>query len=85
MAYPFTAFPTLGDFITRAQAQGCKLRYLTGTVHGPKGPVTVRYLQSPSGVVQPLPDMADDERLGPTELGSLCRTLDIKGYEHCFP
>jgi hypothetical protein len=84
MAHPFTAFPTLGDFITRATSQGCKLRY-SSAQQGAKGAVVTRYLVRADGTFAILPDMADGERLGPTELGSLCRVLDVKGYEHCFP
>ena len=85
MAHPFTAFPTLGDFITRATSQGCKLRYSSTPVQGANGLVTPRYLIRDNGAFAILPDMLDSERLGPIQLRSLCWTLDVTGYEHCFP
>lgn len=74
MAFPFTKFPSLGDFIKTAQQQGCKLRYGSTPIPGPNGDFVV------------LPeDVADDEGLSPTELRSFCGTLGIHNYDHCSP
>lgn len=45
---------------------------------GPRGPVEVKYL-SKGDRVAPYPDMADDDRLTPTMIRSICFQLDL----HC--
>jgi hypothetical protein len=84
MAFPFSAMPTLRDFIERAKEQGCKEGRLTNKIIGPRGPVVIRYLVSPSQIVSILPDLHDTDHLAPIQLGHLVRALGVTGYDHCL-
>ena len=84
MPYPFTAFPTLGTFIDTAKAQGCQEG--SKVVFSTNGtPSSARFLTAPNGGYAVLPHIADDDRLDPDVLRSLCASLGVTGYEHCFP
>ena len=85
MASPFTALPTLREFIERAVAQGCREGAVTGVV-GPRGEMTGRYLAAPGakGAIKILPNIRDDEHLTPSMVASLVRVLKVTGFEHCY-
>jgi hypothetical protein len=78
MAFPFGQLPTLREFLDAAIAQGCQVVEVLGVV-GPQGPIAARCLIGPPGnrIPYPLPGMADDERMTPTLIGSIERTLGI--------
>jgi hypothetical protein len=73
--------PTLRDFLDTAVAQGCKYGELHDQLVGARGRIAVRYLVSPAGVIYPLGNRRDDERLDPTTFLSMVRVLRIAGYE----
>jgi hypothetical protein len=78
MAFPFGQHPTLRQFLDAAIAQGCQEIHVTGVI-GPNGPVDARCLVGPppNRIPYPLPGIKDDERLTPTMVGSIERTLGI--------
>jgi hypothetical protein len=74
--------PTLREFIDAAVKQNCKYGELQGEIVGPRGHIKARYLVSRTGVIYPLPEMADGEHLDPTTIWSMVRVLHVSGYEH---
>jgi hypothetical protein len=85
MAVPFVCFPTFGDFIAAAKAQGCNLKTLKGIV-GPRGPAPAKYFVAPGpkGPIAILPSLADSERLAPDQIAGLVRVLKITGFDQYF-
>lgn len=85
MAFPFSAMPTLGQFVTRAVEQGCSVKEVLGMV-GQEGDIKARYLiglgRNPAIAV--LPNIKDDERLSPALIANLVRVLKVSGFEHCY-
>ena len=78
MAYPLAPMPTLGEFIARATTEfGATLHTAGGSVVGPRGRVTIRYLLRGSASFAILPEIAEDEPLVPDVLRSLCEQLAI--------
>jgi hypothetical protein len=73
--------PTLGEFLSVAQARGVIVGTSTSTVTSPKGEIRFRYAQRRKG--DPLVILSDDdsERLTPTVLSYLCRQLGIEPRE----
>jgi hypothetical protein len=84
MAFPFGKFPTLGDFIKSAVAQGCIEKATEGKLKGPRGEIQSRYLTrpDPGAPIAVLPNIGEDEPLTPIVLGQLVRTLKVQGHEH---
>ncbi len=78
MPYRQVLRPTLGEFIELVtSAHGCTLKTLPGTLIGPKGPATIRYLIRDSRPILPLTGMLDSDRLTATALSNFCRILDL--------
>ena len=79
MAFPFGQLPTLREFLDAAIALGCDLVEVPGVL-GPNGPVDTCCLVGPppSRIPYPLPGIEDDERLTPSLVGSIERTLGIR-------
>lgn len=77
MPYPFAQMPTLRQFIDEAKKHGCTEGYSKSELVGPRGSARVHYLIGPNGVVYPLPDIKDDDRLTPTIMASIARALQI--------
>ncbi len=76
MAYPFIKWPTLKEFVDKAKREfGAKETTVSGTLIGPRGPVTVVALER-EGKCAVLPD-DDGQRLTPTMLRSLCNRLGM--------
>lgn len=84
MPYPFGKFPTLGEFIHSAEAQGCIMRFAQGVLLGPRGEERIRYVTRDHeyAPVAILPNMDEDDRLTTIELNQLVRVLKVRGYEH---
>jgi hypothetical protein len=78
MASPFTALPTLAEFVAYAKSQGCSEFTPKTRIIGPRGEARVRCLIGRRGIPVVLPDIAEDDHLMPTELGGLCRALGIE-------
>ncbi len=80
MAAPFgNSWPTVQRLIELFTAMGCEVRTLTGTLAGPDGAHNVRYLYNPeSGGFVSLSDLADDERLPPSEIDNWERRLGLE-------
>lgn len=78
MAFPFGQLPTLREFLEAAVAHGCEVIRVPGII-GPNGPIDARCLVGPppSRIPYPLPSIEDDDRLTPTLIGSIERTLGI--------
>jgi hypothetical protein len=78
MPYPFGRLPTLREFLAVAVALGCEVMQVPGLI-GPDGPMDARCLigPAPNRIPYPLPGMRDDDRMTPTLIGSIERTLDI--------
>ena len=76
--------PTLRDFLTKARAEGIAEGTSQTPIVGPKGALPFRYLRRGTGPIAPLPDIADTDRLTPTQLSNLCRLLDIDPSEFGF-
>lgn len=81
MPVPKDQLPTLREFLDAAVAQGCKYGELQGELVGPRGRIAARYLVSRAGVIYPLGNRKDDERLDPTTFLSMVRILGIIGYD----
>jgi hypothetical protein len=81
MPLPSDKIPTLREIVGAAVAQGCKYGELQGELVGPRGRIKVRYLASRAGVIYPLGNREDDERLDPTTFLSMIRILGILGYD----
>jgi hypothetical protein len=81
MPLPTAQLPTLREFLNTAVAQGCKYCELKGELVGPRGHITARYLVNPAGVIYPLGNRNEDERLDPTTFLSMVRILGILGYD----
>ena len=73
MSEPFSQQPTLRHFIDAAVARGCQEKRL----QGPEGVGEIHYLIGLNGVLYPLSNMDENERLTPTESASLRRVLGI--------
>ena len=76
-----TDLPTLREFAAAAVAQGCKYGELQGELVGARGRIRIRYLVNPAGVIYPLGNRKDDDRLDSTTFMSMIRVLGIVGYE----
>jgi len=81
VAYPFTSFPTVKEFIDRVTRHyNGAVRTISTRVQGKKGTHTIRYLERslPNGYKKAvLPDLKDSQRLSPKVLRSLCKRLDL--------
>jgi hypothetical protein len=79
MAFPFGQLPTLREFLDAAIAQGCEEIEVAGVI-GPNGPIDARCLVGPppARIPYPLPGMDDDDRMTPSLIGSIERTLGIQ-------
>lgn len=80
---PFSAMPTVREFIARAVRQGCTEGRAKRPLYGPRGPVLARYLSAPAPrrTIVILPE-SDNERLTSGVLGHYVRALGVTGYEH---
>jgi hypothetical protein len=78
-AFPFGQSPTLREFVDVAISKGCQVIEVPGIV-GPNGAVDGRCLVGPppNRIPYPLPGIKDDERLTPSLIGSIERTLGIQ-------
>jgi hypothetical protein len=79
MAFPFGQLPTLRQFLDAAIALGCEEVRVPG-ITGPDGkPVAARCLvgPAPKRIPYPLPAMRDNQRMTPSLVGSIERTLGI--------
>lgn len=78
MAFPFGQLPTLRQFLDKAVELGCEVIDVPGVV-GPKGAVDARCLVGPAPhrIPYPLPGLRDNQRLTPSLIGSIERTLGI--------
>lgn len=83
MPVPFSAMPTVREFIARAVRQGCIEGRAKRPFYGPRGPVLARYLASPGPrrTIVMLPEN-DNERLRSGVLAHYVRALGVRGYEH---
>lgn len=81
MPVPSDKIPTLREVVDTAVAQGCKYAELQGELVGPRGRIAVRYLVNRAGVIYPLGDRKEEERLDPTTFLSMVRVLGIIGYD----
>jgi hypothetical protein len=81
LAYPFTRFPTLKEFVDRVTRDyDCVERTASAPVKGAKGLHPIRYLDRnlPNGHKKAvLPDVPDNKRLNRQVLESLCKRLDL--------
>jgi len=77
MAYPFSAMPSLREFVDKACSCGITHGTAKQTAVGPKGEITFRFIRRGNGPVVILPDIEDDQQLTPVQVSSLCRQLDI--------
>jgi hypothetical protein len=79
MAFPFGQLPTLRQFLDAAIAQGCREIAVPGII-GPDGNrVDARCLVGPppKQIPYPLPGLKDGQRMTPSLVGSIERTLGI--------
>jgi hypothetical protein len=79
MAFPFGQLPTLRQFLDAAIALGCEEVIVPG-VTGPDGRlVDARCLvgPAPNRIPYPLPGLKDRQRMTPSLVGSIERTLGI--------
>jgi hypothetical protein len=88
VAYPFTSFPKLSDFINRVTEEfEVELVDAKGKTIGPRGIVRMRYFVRDHGGKKlrvPIPDFPEEERLAPTQLRQLCNRLEIPLSEFGF-
>jgi len=79
MAFPFGQMPTFRQFLDVAIRQGCQEVTVPGVI-GPDGRrVDARCLigPAPSRIPYPLPGLKDGQRMTPSLVGSIERTLGI--------
>jgi hypothetical protein len=70
---------TVGKLIELFVAMGCELHELSGKLHGPMGSHRVRFLYNPEADdFVSLSDLADDERIPPSEVESWERRLQLE-------
>ena len=73
------AWPTVQRLIELFTAMGCELKTLPGQLTGPDGTHPVRFLYNPeNGGFVSLADLADDERLPPSEIDNWERRLGLE-------
>jgi hypothetical protein len=80
MAFPFGQLPTLRQFLDAAIAQGCREMTVPGVI-GPDGRgIDARCLvgPAPARIPYPLPGLKNGDRMTPSLIGSIERTLGIK-------
>ena len=84
MAYPFAQCPTVKEFVAKVKPFGAELKTLDAEMVGPRGPVTITYLERQTGdtvrQTEPLPEDLD-ERLFWDTIRRLCRQLDLDPKE----
>jgi hypothetical protein len=78
MAYPFTNFPTLDEFIEHVKSRyGAELITLEGKITGPRGATEINSLFIKPKKFVIIPDIKPKEPLHPNTLRSLCNQLGI--------
>jgi hypothetical protein len=80
MAYPFTKFPSLDEFIGRATSPEYHAKTGSVKMTGPRGKVEIRVLirkLQKTKKLAVIPDIKGDDILTPHVLRSLCVQLDI--------
>jgi len=79
MAFPFGQLPTLRQFLDTAIALGCELLTVPGITDADGKPIAARCLLGPAPmrIPYPLPLMRDSQRITPSLVGSIERTLHI--------
>jgi hypothetical protein len=82
---PLPEFPTLGEFIRKAQEFTAEVRYASIT-EGPDGPIRFSYLWiSSDRFVELPPNLSADDRIPPDTIDRLARRLKIPAKDFWPP
>lgn len=85
MPVPLPEFPTLREFISRAEEFGASVRHVPAITEGPEGPVRFSYLWIDTDRFVELPNLPTDTRLPPDTIDRLARRLKIPAQEFWPP
>lgn len=77
MAHPFSAMPSLREFVEKVCVNDITHGTAKETAVGPRGEITFRYIRRGAGPAVILPDIDDEQKLTPVQISSVCRQLDI--------